>query len=58
MDLFADPVLLARLQFALTASYHFIFVPISIGIGLIMAISSQRRFARSCLRTRRCPGCG
>ncbi len=38
MDLFADPVLLARLQFALTASYHFIFVPISIGIGLIMAI--------------------
>ena len=44
MDLFADPVLLARLQFALTASYHFIFVPISIGIGLIMAIFVTKAF--------------
>lgn len=26
------------MQFALTAGYHFIFVPLSIGIGLIMAI--------------------
>ncbi len=33
-----DPVLLARVQFALTVAYHFIFVPLSIGIGLIMAI--------------------
>ena len=31
MDIFADPVLLSRIQFALTASYHFIFVPITIG---------------------------
>ncbi len=38
MDIFADQVLLSRIQFALTASYHFIFVPITIGIGLIMAI--------------------
>lgn len=44
MDLFADPVLLSRLQFALTASYHFIFVPISIGIGLIMAIFVTKAF--------------
>lgn len=36
--MFADQVLLARIQFALTASYHFIFVPITIGIGLITAI--------------------
>ncbi len=33
-----DQVLLARMQFAFTAGYHFIFVPITIGIGLIMAI--------------------
>lgn len=38
MDLFSDPVLLARAQFALTAGYHFIFVPITVGIGLLMAI--------------------
>ncbi len=38
MDLFADQVLMARIQFALTASYHFIFVPITVGIGLITAI--------------------
>ncbi len=36
MDIFADPVLLSRIQFALTASYHYIFVPITIGIGLII----------------------
>ena len=34
MDFLADPVLLARIQFALTAMYHFIFVPLSIGLGL------------------------
>lgn len=33
-----DQVLLSRIQFAATAGYHFIFVPITIGIGLIMAI--------------------
>ena len=33
-----DQVFLSRLQFAFTASYHFIFVPITIGIGLITAI--------------------
>lgn len=44
MDFLSDPVLLARIQFALTASYHFIFVPISIGIGLIMAIFVTKAF--------------
>ena len=28
MDIFSDPVLLARVQFALTAAYHFFFVGI------------------------------
>ncbi len=44
MDIFADQVLLSRIQFALTASYHFIFVPITIGIGLIMAIFVTKAF--------------
>jgi len=43
MDLF-DPVLLARLQFAATAAFHFMFVPMSVGIGLIMAITVTRNF--------------
>lgn len=44
MDVFADQVLLSRMQFALTAGYHFIFVPITIGIGLIMAILVTKAF--------------
>lgn len=48
MDLFADQVLLSRMQFAFTAGYHFIFVPITIGIGLIMAI-----FVTNAYRTKR-----
>jgi cytochrome d ubiquinol oxidase subunit I len=33
-----DPVELARLQFALTALYHFIFVPLTLGLSLLLAI--------------------
>ena len=44
MEFLSDPVLLARLQFAATAAYHFIFVPLTIGIGLIMAINATRAF--------------
>lgn len=33
-----DPTLLSRLQFALTASFHFIYPPLSIGIGLFLVI--------------------
>ncbi|BAK43589.1 cytochrome ubiquinol oxidase subunit I [Eggerthella sp. YY7918] len=44
MDIFADPVLLARLQFAATAAYHFIFVPLTIGLGLILAINETRYY--------------
>lgn len=37
-----DVVLLSRLQFALTVMVHFLFVPLSIGTGLVMAISQTR----------------
>src|SRR5690554_4989368 len=33
-----DVVALSRLQFALTAMYHFLFVPLTLGLSLIMAI--------------------
>jgi cytochrome bd ubiquinol oxidase subunit I len=39
-------VQLARVQFALTIGYHFVFVPISIGLGLIMVLAA-RRYRRS-----------
>ena len=44
MDFLADPVLLARIQFALTAMYHFVFVPLSIGLGLIVAIFETKYY--------------
>ena len=31
--LFADVAVLSRIQFALTVAYHFLFVPLSIGLG-------------------------
>jgi cytochrome bd ubiquinol oxidase subunit I len=33
-----DPVSLDRLQFALTALYHFLFVPLTLGLSFILAI--------------------
>lgn len=36
MDL--DIVDLSRLQFAVTALYHFLFVPLTIGLAVIIAI--------------------
>lgn len=33
-----DAVLLARIQFAATALYHYLFVPLSVGFGLVLAI--------------------
>ena len=44
MDFLADPVVLARVQFALTAAYHFFFVPLTIGLGLILAINETRYY--------------
>lgn len=33
-----DPVLLARIQFGLTASFHYIYPPLSIGLGVILVL--------------------
>lgn len=33
-----DPLLLARWQFGLTTLYHFLFVPLTIGMSLLVAI--------------------
>ena len=33
-----DPVSLARLQFAMTALYHFLFVPLTLGLSFLLAI--------------------
>lgn len=33
-----DPMLLARWQFGITTVYHFLFVPLTLGLGLIVAI--------------------
>jgi len=33
-----DPVFLSRLQFGLTALYHFLFVPLTLGLSFILAI--------------------
>ena len=33
-----DPVLLARLQFAMTVGFHFLFPPLSIGLGWLLVI--------------------
>ena len=41
-----DPVTLARIQFAFTVAYHFLFVPISLGTALMLVIA-ERRYYRS-----------
>src|ERR1700757_2919536 len=33
-----DPVTLSRLQFAVTALYHFLFVPLTLGLSFLLAI--------------------
>lgn len=44
MELFTDVVFLSRLQFALCIAFHFLFVPMSIGLGLILAIAETRYY--------------
>jgi len=44
MDL--DPVLLARIQFAVTIGFHFIFPPISIGLAWLLVIIEYRAWRR------------
>ena len=41
-----DAVVLAKIQFAFTVAYHFLFVPLSIGIGLVVVLF-ERRFYKS-----------
>ncbi len=41
-----DIVALSKLQFAVTIIYHFLFVPLSIGVGLIVVLA-ERRYYRS-----------
>lgn len=41
-----DAETLARFQFAFTIGYHFIFVPISIGVGM-MVVLAERRYYKS-----------
>ncbi|HZL64394.1 MAG TPA: cytochrome ubiquinol oxidase subunit I, partial [Thermoleophilia bacterium] len=36
-----DAVLLARIQFAFTIAYHFIFVPMSIGLSIMMVAAER-----------------
>jgi len=44
MELFMDAVLLSRIQFALCIFVHFLFVPLSIGLGLFVAIAETRYY--------------
>ena len=44
MDWLSDPVVLARIQFAVTALFHYIFVPVSIGVGLVTAVFATRSY--------------
>jgi cytochrome bd ubiquinol oxidase subunit I len=37
-----DAVLLARIQFAFTVGYHFLFVPVSLGTGIFMLVAARR----------------
>ena len=45
-------VLLARIQFAFTIGYHFLYVPISLGVGLILVLAA-RRYRKSGLESDR-----
>jgi len=44
MEIFSDVALLSRIQFAGTVAFHFFFVPLSIGLGLILALAETRYY--------------
>lgn len=44
MEAMLDVTLLSRLQFALTVIFHYFFVPLSIGLGLILAIYETKAY--------------
>lgn len=39
-----DVVALSKLQFAVTVGYHFLFVPLSIGLGLVLVLAERRYY--------------
>src|SRR6266508_1604888 len=39
-----DPILLSRLQFALTTIYHWLFVPLTLGLGWFVAFMQTRYY--------------
>ncbi|MDO5044450.1 MAG: cytochrome ubiquinol oxidase subunit I [Coriobacteriia bacterium] len=43
-ELLTDVGFLSRFQFAFTVIYHFLFVPLSIGLGLILALTETRYY--------------
>ncbi|MDR2671900.1 MAG: cytochrome ubiquinol oxidase subunit I [Coriobacteriales bacterium] len=44
MEFLTDVAILSRFQFAMTVFFHFLFVPLSIGLGLFLAIFETRYF--------------
>lgn len=44
MEIFSDVLFLSRLQFTICVAFHFLFVPTSIGTGLIMALAGTRYY--------------
>jgi cytochrome d ubiquinol oxidase subunit I len=44
MEALLDAVLLARIQFALCVIFHFLFVPLSIGLGLFLALAETKYY--------------
>lgn len=44
MELLSDMAFLSRLQFTLIVAFHFVFVPLSIGTGLVTAIAGTRYY--------------
>lgn len=41
-----DVEILARIQFAFTVAFHYIYPPLSIGLGLLMVIMESLLFLR------------
>ncbi|MCL2654824.1 MAG: cytochrome ubiquinol oxidase subunit I [Coriobacteriia bacterium] len=44
MGFLGNVAALSRFQFAMTVAFHFLFVPMSIGLGLILALTSRRYY--------------
>jgi cytochrome d ubiquinol oxidase subunit I len=38
MEIFSDTVLLARIQFAFTVMFHYLYPPLSIGLGVLLVV--------------------